>query len=355
MLMQTSLYLLIMIYNAKSRQSYLFFLLSALLVLHSCKQTNKPDVSGIDLDIKIQRFDRELYSGKSEAPDQIAASLSKRYGNFYKDYIFRMVGNYDYTEQEIIATLYKDQAYTDLTYEVDSVFKNLRPVENDLSTAFKYVKYYYPTVKVPKLITFVSGFAVQTPIGEGYLGIGLDMFLGKDSKFYKAIVQSVPSYLSRRFAPEYIVPRVIESYAREELFPERDEDRSLLSKMIHHGKILYFMDSILEDGLADSLKIGYTSKQISWCETFESDIWAFYLQNNLLFETDYQKIQVYLSEGPFTPGLGEKNESAPKLGVWTGWQIIRKYMSENKDVSLQELMAERDIQKILSRSKYKPK
>jgi len=64
---------------------------------------------------------------------------------------------------------------------------------------------------------------------------------------------------------------------------------------------------------------------------------------------------VLLSEGPFTPGLGERTESAPKLGVWTGWQIVRKYMKENKGVTVAQLMAERDAQKILNLSKYKPK
>jgi hypothetical protein len=56
-----------------------------------------------------------------------------------------------------------------------------------------------------------------------------------------------------------------------------------------------------------------------------------------------------------TPGLGEKNESAPKLGVWVGWQMVKRYMQENKGISLQQLMAEKDPQKILNMSKYKPK
>lgn len=372
-------------YNVKIRQIYLFFLfvpaffssayrhfmqildsatrlqlqrlllVTSICLLFSCKQGNKPDVNGIALDIKIERFDQDLYAGKLKDLTQTDNLLKSKYGLFYDDYIHRMVGNFEYSNQEILKTLYKDQAYTDLNHEADSVFKDIKPIEQDLTQAFKYIKYYYPQVKMPRFISFISGFAVQTPIGNDYVGIGLDMFLGKKSKFYKAIVESVPTYLSRRFTPEYIVPRITETYAREELFHERDEDRTLLSKMIQNGKILYFMDQILEEKMPDSIKIGYTKKQIEWCKTFESDIWAYYLQNNLLFQTDYQKIQVLLSEGPFTPGLGERNESAPKLGVWTGWQIVRKYMAENKNITLQQLMAERDAQKILNLSKYKPK
>lgn len=340
-------------YNVKFSQIYLFFLF--ILTFLSCKQADKPDVSGIRLDLKIERFDKDLYNGKTKELKHTDLLLKKKYGVFYDDYVHQMVGNDSYSDEQILSTLYRDQAYEDLNKEKDSIFTDLKPIEKELTQAFKYIKYYYPKIKVPRFIAFISGFAVQTPIGNDYMGIGLDMFLGKGSKFYPAIVESVPIYLSRRFAPQYIVPRVTETFAREELFAERDEDRTLLAKMVHHGKILYFMDRVLADDVPDSVKIGYTTKQLEWCRKFESNIWGYYLENNLLFETDYQKIQVLLSEGPFTPGLGEKNESAPKLGVWTGWQMVRKYMQENPSVTLQQLMAEKDPQKILQASRYKPK
>lgn len=340
-------------YNVKFCQSYLFFLF--ILTFLSCKQGAKPDVSAIKLEVTIERFDKDLYKGKSGDPKQTAVLLHKKYGVFYEDYMHKMVGNYDYSDEQILNTLFSDKAYEDLNREKDSVFTDLTVIEKDLTQTFKYIKYHFPKAKVPRMIAFISGFAVQTPIGNDYMGIGLDMFLGKNSQFYPAIVESVPLYLSRRFTPQYIVPRVAETYAREELFAESDEDKTLLAKMVHNGKILYFMDQVLSEDVPDSVKIGYTARQLEWCSVFEKEIWGYYLENDLLFETDYQKIQVLLGEGPFTPGLGEKNESAPKLGVWTGWQIVRKYMRENPDVTLVKLMAEKDPQKILQASKYKPK
>lgn len=347
------LYLLSMNDNVKHFQIYLIFL--SVTAFFSCKQGTKPDVSGIDLDIKIERFDRDLFAGKQKGIPQTDVFLQKKYTAFYDDYVHQMVGTPEYDNATILSTLYKDQAYTDLSRDADSVFKTMEPQEKALTETFKYIKYYYPQVKVPKFIAFISGFSVQTPIGDDYMGIGLDMFLGKDSKYYRAIVKSVPLYISRRFTPDYVVPRITETFAREELFPQRDENRSLLAKMVENGKVLYFMDQVLNDQVPDSVKIGYTDKQLSWCKAYEGDIWAYFMQNNLLFETDFQKIQMFLSEAPFTPGLGEKNESAPKLGIWIGWQMVRKYMTENPKVSLQQLMAEQDAQKILNGAKYKPK
>ena len=124
--------------------------------------------------------------------------------------------------------------------------------------------------------------------------------------------------------------------------------------MIYNGKIMYFMDQVLPD-VADTTKIGYTTKQLEWCQEFKSKIWGYFLEENLLYESDYQKYQKYLTEAPFTPGLGEKNESAPKLAVWTGWQIVREYMEKHPEVTLPQLMANQDAQEILNGSKYKGK
>lgn len=341
-----------MMYNVKHWQIYLIFLFAITFI--SCRQSNRPDVSNIQVNIKIERFDNELFAGKNKNVIDVDKQLGVKYGVFYDDFIHRILDS-KYANTESLANLYRDQAYTDLSKEVDSVFPNLKVQEEGLTETFKYIKYYYPKAKIPKFISFASGFAYQMPVGDNYLGIGLDMFLGKDSKFYKAIVQSVPLYLSRRFTPEYIVPRVAETYAHEELFAEPDDNRTLLSKMIFQGKILYFLDQVLPESLSDSTKIGYTQQQLGWAQNFEGDIWAYFLENNYLYETDYQKIQVFLSEGPFTPGLGENRDSAPKLGVWMGWQIVRKYMKEHPDVTLQQLMADNDAQKILNQSKYKPK
>ncbi len=340
-------------YNAKRLRICLFLLSTT--IIFSCKQDQKPDVSRINLDIKIERFDQDLYQGKSKDLAVVNQSLLKKYDVFYTDFITRMVGNPDISSLEVLRGLYKGQAYADLNHEVDSVYPNLDKIEEDLTQTFKYIKYYYPKIEVPRFIAFLSGFSYQIPIGEHYMGIGLDMFLGKDSKFYPALIESIPKYQSRRFEPIYIVPRVAEEFARQELFLPSDEDQTLLSQMIYNGKILYFMDQVLPENLSDTVKIGYNGQQLAWCEKFEGNIWGVLLENELLYKTDIQKIQMYLTDGPFTAGLGDKTESAPKLGIWIGWQIVRKYMNENPEVSLQQLMADKDAQKILTKSKYKPK
>lgn len=337
-------------------QIYLFFLICGLLL--ACNNKKTPDISHIKLNIKIERFDQEMGRLQASELNIKAPELRKKYTWFYDDYMEKMLSAgtaRDTFYYENLRAVLQNEDYKELKTTVEQTFPDLNKQEDELNRAFSYIKYYYPDQKLPRLISFISGFAVQTPVGNDYIGIGLDMFLGKNgSKFYPAIRQSVPAYISRRFTPENITPRVVEAFIREEMFPEQDADQTLLARMIYHGKILYFMDSVIPE-LNDTLKIGYTGEQMEWCKINESSIWAYFMENELLFNSDYLEIQKYLAEAPFTPGIGENSSSAPKLGIWTGWQIVKKYMEKNPEITLQMLMNEKDPQKILSASKYKPR
>ncbi|MDB5112667.1 MAG: gldB [Mucilaginibacter sp.] len=346
----------------KAKQIYLIFLIG--LLFTACTRNKKVDVSNIPINVHIERFDHDFDAMRTKPMAQQAAFLQKKYGVFYKDYVQLILQTgaindtaYFKTVREVFnATHNNMHPYLDLKHDVDSVYPGEMEKQNaELTDAFRRIKYYFPKAKLPsKVYAYFSGFQAQTIIGNDYFGIGLDMFLGANSRFYPALTESFPHYLSRRFTPDNITPRVAEGIIRENLFPEKDDDKSLLAKMIYNGKIMYIMDQVLPD-VPDSTKIGYTPQQLQWCNNFKSNIWSYFLEQNLLYETDYQRIQMYLTEAPFTPGVGEKNESAPKLGVWTGWQIVKQYMDKHPKITLPQLMADDDAQKILNESKYRPK
>ena len=340
----------------KTKQIYLFFLIS--LLLSACVH-KKIDVSNIPVDVKIERFDKEFDAMETKPMAQQAAYLQKKYGIFYHDFIALLLQDPDISTRDtgyfkLLRKVFATQAYRDLKHDVDSVYINMDKEEEELTDAFRRVKYYFPQKKLPEVYTYYSGFEAQMTVGDKYIGIGLDLFLGGNSRFYPSLTAAYPHYLSRNFNAQNICPRVVEGLAREDMFPESDSSKTFLSKMIYNGKIMYFMDLVLPD-VADSTKIGYSKDQLKWCQQFQSKIWAYFLDQNLLYESDFPKIQKYFTEAPFTPGLGEKNESAPKLAVWTGWQIVRAYMDKHPEVTIKELMLNPDAQKILNESKYRPK
>ena len=335
----------------------LYLILGICFSFIGCTSSKEPDISGINLDVKIERFDQSMEQLTTGNVAQVAPQLEKQFDWFYADYIQNMlaVGSMaDTTYYQNLRIVLGNPDYKALAKAVADTYPNLTKQEAELTDAFKRLHYYFPKQKTPRFISFLSGFSVQTPIGNGYIGIGLDMFLGKDSPFYPALVQSIPQYISRRFTPENIAPRVVETYIREEVYPESDATVSLLDKMVYNGKVLYLLQKALPNA-PDSLLIGYTDAQSAWCQTYEADIWAYFIDEKLIFESDYLKIQKFLTDAPFTPGLGENNQSAPKLGVWVGWQIVKNYMDKHPELEPKDLLALQDGQKILRDSGYKPK
>lgn len=339
-------------------QIYFFFFILGMSSCHQTATITRPDVSDIDIQIKVARFDQEFSALDTSAILKKNNYWQQQYGVFYTDFMTEMleVGHPKDSLQlaSILKKVLVKKDFIDLSQAVARRFPDLEKQERQLSQAFKYIKYYYPEYVLPRFISFVGGFSFQTISGEDYLGIGLDMFLGADSEFYPALVQSIPRYISRRFTPENIAPRVVETVLRQELFPQHNGDVNMLQHMIYNGKVLYAMDVILED-VADSLKIGYTAQQMAWIERYQEDVWAWFIQENLLYSTDYMGIQKYFSEAPFTRELGGNNESAPKLGSYIGWMIVRKFMERNPELDLKQLLATEDAQDILEGSKFRGK
>src|SRR5690606_30076161 len=166
-------------------QIYSFFLIIALASCGGREQ--RIDVSHIDVKIHIERFDQAMDSLIPENILQKNREWLDHYGYFYADYMQYMleVGNPldSLHVQDVLRRVIETEDFEALKSSVYEVYPTMDAAEAGLTDAFKHLKYYFPDIKVPRVVAFFSGFSVQTPIGQDYIGIGLDMFLGADAKF----------------------------------------------------------------------------------------------------------------------------------------------------------------------------
>jgi hypothetical protein len=223
-------------------------------------------------------------------------------------------------------------------------------LENELSATFNRYRQYYPEKPVPEVYTYISGLDVDNPVyfSDTAMAIGLDIFLGNDVTAYQKA--GLPKYKMLRFTPDFILPQCM--LAVSDNIISVDEKRNvLLDQMVNAGKALYFLDVVLPD-CKDEFKIGFSPVQLAWSQKNESEIWAFIIQNQLLFSSDPQGISKMMTDAPFTAGFAA--ESPGRLGAFIGWQIVREYMKESDGITLEQLMGNTDSQQILKVSKYKP-
>ncbi|MCX6231560.1 MAG: hypothetical protein NTZ33_08450 [Bacteroidetes bacterium] len=234
--------------------------------------------------------------------------------------------------------------------ELIKVYPDVSGLEKKLSDAFTHLKYYFPEKQTPKVYSYISFLDFDNRIIylDTVMAIALDMYLGKDYKLYPSV--KIPLYVTLRLDSNYITTDCMKNIAAK-MFPLDLNSKTLLENMIYQGKILYFTDAMLPD-VAAGIKIGYTAAQMDWCTKNEGNMWAFFIQNKLLYVNDYYKIRSFISEAPSTKGF---INSPPRIAEWIGWQIVKSYMENHKNMTIKDLMNEIDAQKILNDSKYKPK
>ncbi len=232
----------------------------------------------------------------------------------------------------------------------DTIFPDTKNIEHQLNEAWKHFQYYYPEEKPPLTYSYVSGLDFEYPVQlhENILLIAIDMYLGPDYEPYARA--RIPQYRTARATEEHLV-RDIMLEAGTNLPRHYKEGNILLDQMIEKGKLLYFLDATMP-AMPDYIKIGYSEQQIAWCYNNEPNLWAFLIENNLLFSSDYEKTHKLIIDGPFTSFFPDG--SPGRTGWWIGWQVVRSFMENNASVSLPQLMEELTARQILDNSTYNP-
>ncbi|MBD2768766.1 gliding motility lipoprotein GldB [Hymenobacter sp. BT664] len=329
---------------------WLPWLLGLSVSLASCKGEGadgcRPDAAAdaAAVPVRVQHLEQPFFTIKTAVD---ARRFMDAHPGFSRYYLQRQSAN-EKALAEGLPQLATNAALQQLGRETAAAFPDSAALRRDLGEMFRRVHYYFPDFRVPPAVTFVSGFLNQDIyVSDSLLVLSLDWFVGpKASKR-----PDLPQYMLRRYKPAGLLPllaqNVSSKYNRHELTAN-----TALDAMVHAGKALYFASKVLPC-TPDSLLLGYTNREIIGLEANEERVWGHFLEKNLLYSTTPFLVQKYVGERPNVP---EIDKTCPgRVGQWVGLQIVRKYVAEHPDVSLSRLMAEKDAQRILNESHYRPK
>jgi len=227
-------------------------------------------------------------------------------------------------------------------------YPNVDFLETELAEAFDRYNQHFPEKLPPKVITYFSGFNFGVATNDTILAIGLDYFLGKDCSFYKRL--NSPEYMRKKNQKKFILPYCFEAIANNE-FGAFDRGNDFLSQMIYKGKIMYFLDVMLPQ-LPKADKLRFSKIQIAWCEENEKSIWAYFIDNEILYSSDIKKFNSYINYAPFAKGMPK--DSPGRIAYYIGGKIVNDYMENNPKLTLEALMQNTQSQEILQQSGYKP-
>jgi hypothetical protein len=303
------------------------------------------DISNVEIgEFEIHRYEQDLFKINPDEIQQGLKAIQEKY------WIFLGADLTDSTNLGQIKDFITDPELIQAYNEIEAQFPNLEVLNTELEEVLKYYKFHFPGNPNFSVYSYISGFQYEYPvqIADNTMIIGLDSYLGTDFKTYHQM--GIPAYKIERMQSSYIAVDCMKEIARQLIVPPPPAS-TFLDEIIYYGKIMYFLDATLHNK-ADHLKIGFPKAKLAWCFENESNLWAFIIDNQILFSADYEIIRKFITDGPFTAAFS--NESPARIGVWFGWQIVKSYMDHNTDVSLTELFKNSDSKFIFSKSKYKP-
>ena len=293
------------------------------------------DLSNTKINLQIERFDSVFYNATKKNLPEIKKQFPYFFPNELTDSMaLSKINNKD--EQELFA-------------ETQKLYSNFSSVKSQLTDLFKHIAYYNKKFVAPKVITMLTNIDYENRViyADSLLLISLDVYLGKNHVFYK----DYPNYIKENNTKSHIVVDVANAIITKQM--PRNDDRTFLGKIIHEGKKMYLLDVYLPS-ISEKEKIGYQQDKLTWAKVNEEQIWMYFIEKNLLFNTDSSLNSRFLETAPFSKFYIEQDKLSPgKIGFWLGWQMVKSYMKQN-NVSLQELLNKSTID-IYKNSKYKPK
>lgn len=298
----------------------------------------------VSVSAQLIRIDKELLAAtKKEDIEKIFI----KYPAFFKQYLRGIANKPMPQDVDRMFAYYNNPGLKQFGAEVVNGWGAMQSTQNDLTTMFRFMKYYLKDFQEPKVYSIYSGLMEpDMSFSDTAIVVCLDWYMGPKASHHPNLYE----YMLGRYDKPYMVPMMALGISTK--FNKNDiADETLLAEMIYYGKAHYFVERVLPD-LPDSLNIGYTSKELLAVDANLPLIWGHFIDRKILFETSRKIVEQYTGEGPFVNEIS--NDCPGRIGRWLGWQIVRKYMNEHPEVTLQQLMDEKDASKIFKLSGYKP-
>ncbi|MDR0694125.1 MAG: hypothetical protein LBF81_02355 [Prevotellaceae bacterium] len=320
-----------------------------LLLFAGCR-SQETVIREIDLNITVERLDRELYAIVQDSAYRQLQGLEEKYGTFFDTFngqILRIGNSRNPLYPELLLRFMQHGVVRSAYEKTAEVFPDLTTLNEELTGAFKHVKFYFPSLPAPRVIAYVSGFNTAIMLTDEAVGIGLDRFLGNGYELYSSL--GYAHYLQYNMRPERIAPECVRAWLLG-AYPEPAGQATLLATLLYEGKLLYALEKCFPGEALERLA-GFTPEQLQWCVDNEQQMWRYLVEQQLLYNTQFLTIRKFTGDAPFTPDF---TQASPGKAVnFTGRCIVKSYM-ERTGCSFEDLMQQQDALQLLKEARYNP-
>ena len=337
-------------------KKFKYYLIFSLVFVFSSCQTNTKE---IELNGKLKNFEvvrlDQVFSRDIEEVHKVFLKYPELYQNFYAN-MLRAGEKQEILKQRLskksaekLKLFINDSVISNILQEIQLEFPDFEYYNEEISKGFnRYESLFGVSYPKNKIGTFFSLFNADVHEFDSIIWVGLDMYLGPKNKITQLIpTESLPQYVKNKMDKKYIVSDVIFGYLMTHNSQYMGDD--FLSKLLSYGKTAYLMNLVLPNEDPEN-KFRYNKSELKWCEENEKYIWQYIIDQEILYEKDFNKISYFFNPGPYTKNFGK--DSPAYIGIWLGFRIIQDY-AEKTNLDIKEILKEKNSQKLLST--YEPK
>lgn len=218
------------------------------------------------------------------------------------------------------------------TPDVDDRLHSIEDLEMSLGVALRRIQTVLPGIDVSHIYGVVSPYRQSVITADSVVLVALNLYLGRDYPGYSGF----EDYFRQTRESVRIPYDVIEALVASRYPIDNDRAKTILSKMLYQGALVYAVMSSIPD--ADlSLALGVSGEDLKWLEGNESLIWDKLIQQGLLYSSSEIDASKLLMPSPATPAIHP--EAPGRVGRYVGYAIVKSYVDKHKDVTLEQLLS----------------
>lgn len=327
-----------------------------LLIVLSCNEDKGKNIPSVSIsDIKTSVVDYRPYA---LSIDSLEAGF-KKYPVLSEIFFGHILG-LDLENPENLKNGFEKyleiEATENIARLIDSIYEDLKPIEEDWAKSMAYFHHYFPSHQIPSLYIMqtnlgLANFLFEDGQGQDAVGVSLDFFLGSAFPYIQLAPENAAfsNYNNRTFNADHVISKSVNAIVDDMVGAPLETN--LINSMIREGKRLYILESICAE-VHDSAVFELSDKDLIWCENNELEMWNFFVEQELIYETDLNVYGKYLRPAPNSPGMPA--DAPGKTAAFIGYKIVESYMNRNTGLSMTDL-AQMPNLKLYEASRYKPK
>lgn len=222
------------------RVYYILFSLTVLLL--GCEwhlKQSKPDLSSI----VIERFDIVESSYLIGKDTDALRQMRTVYSSHTHILVEEMLDLGCLNDSDVCNELYdfyQDSTLRKIVYEVGREFRDMDDVNKSLSSSFHNLKTLLPNIKIPHFYTQIGALNQSIIVGNGFVAISLDKYLGSDFSVYQSYYPEVQRKSMKRsmIVPDCIGFYLLSCYPSPDLLRENMND--------HMARIQWVVNKVMK-------------------------------------------------------------------------------------------------------------